>query len=279
MLKILDFSNFFVDLIIVMLCNILMTIEVVLLAIIHQTDKRSGITYVYDAEYFWDKEKRQSRSRRRLIGRVDKETGEIVPTDGRMKKDKTAQYSKPAKRGPVPTSCSSRAFYGATYLFDAIGEKLGIIQDLKTCFSDTYKQILSIAYYPILEDNNPHFRFEKWGSIHKHSFGRDISSQRSSELFMDISEDAKNRFFVLQGKRRVEKEFWAYDTTSLSSYSETLKQVQFGNNKEDDKLPQINLALVFGEASNLPFYYRKLAGNIPDVKTVKNLLADLDVCI
>jgi transposase len=34
--------------------------------------------------------------------------------------------------------------------------------------------------------------------------------------------------------------------------------------------------MLFGEESNLPFYYRKLAGNIPDVKTVRNLLADMD---
>ncbi len=37
----------------------------------------------------------------------------------------------------------------------------------------------------------------------------------------------------------------------------------------------MNLALVFGEQSNLPFYYRKLSGNIPDVVTLKTLLADL----
>ena len=30
-----------------------------------------------------------------------------------------------------------------------------------------------------------------------------------------------------------------------------------------------------GESSNLTFYYRKLAGNIPDVKTVRTLLADV----
>jgi len=53
--------------------------------------------------------------------------------------------------------------------------------------------------------------------------------------------------------------------------------VQFGFNKEDDRLPQLNLALVFGEESNLPFYYRKLAGNIPDSKTVKQLLYELDI--
>lgn len=47
-------------------------------------------------------------------------------------------------------------------------------------------------------------------------------------------------------------------------------------NKDHDPLPQINLALLFGEQSRLPFYYRKLSGNIPDVKTVKNLIADMD---
>lgn len=247
------------------------------MSIVYQKDKRSGITYAYESNAWWDKEKKQARSKRKLIGRVDNETGEIVPTDGRMKKRKDLQPNTPVKRGPVPAAYSARAFYGATYLFDAIGDKLGIIEDLKTCFPTDYKQILSIAYYLMLEDNNPLSRFEKWSILHKHPYGKNIPSQRSSELFMGVTEDAKNRFFALQGKRRHGKEFWAYDITSISSYSETLKQVQYGNNKEDDKLPQINLALVFGEESNLPFYYRKLAGNIPDVKTVKNLLADLNI--
>jgi transposase len=32
---------------------------------------------------------------------------------------------------------------------------------------------------------------------------------------------------------------------------------------------------MYGEESRLPFYYRKLPGNIPDVKTVRNLIADI----
>lgn len=47
-------------------------------------------------------------------------------------------------------------------------------------------------------------------------------------------------------------------------------------NKEHDNLAQLNLALLFGQKSNLPFYYRKLPGNISDVKTVRNMLADMD---
>lgn len=244
-------------------------------AIVYQKDKRSGITYAYESVSYWDKEKQQSRAKRTLIGRVDNETGEITPTDGRGRKKKEEQVA--TKRGPVPSIQTSRSFYGATYLLDAIGEKLGINKDLKQCFPESYQQILSLVYYLVLEDKNPLYRFEKWSSLHKHPYGKDITSQRSSEIFASITEEAKKKFFNLQGKRRTEKEFWAYDITSISSYSEQLVQVQYGNNKESDQLPQLNLALVFGETSNLPFYYRKLAGNIPDSKTIKNLLAELDI--
>ena len=58
------------------------------MAIIHQYDKRSGLTYAYESHSYWDKEKKMSRAKRTLIGRVDPDTGEIVPTDGRCKKDK-----------------------------------------------------------------------------------------------------------------------------------------------------------------------------------------------
>ena len=246
------------------------------MAIVYQTDKRSGLTYAYESVSVWDKEKKQSRARRNLIGRVDVETGEITPTDGRMKKARDAvEPGRPAKAGPVPVSEYTRLFYGATYMLDAMGDTLGLTDDLRQCFPETYKQILSLAYYLILEDKNPLYRFEKWAATHRHPYGRDIPSQRSSELFAGITENAVQQFFRMQGKRRIEREYWVYDTTSFSSYSETLKQVRYGYNKEDDRLPQFNLALVFGEQSNLPFYYRKLAGNIPDVKTIKVLLADL----
>ncbi|OMF18506.1 transposase [Paenibacillus sp. FSL H8-0548] len=240
--------------------------------IVYQKDNRSGITYAYESVSYWDKEKKQSRAKRTLIGRVDPHSGEIVPTDGRGRKEQS--ISTATKRGPVPSTQMARKFYGATYLFDAIGENLGIVQDLKQCFPELAQQILSIVYYLILEDNNPLYRFEKFDLLHKHPYGKNISSQRSSDIFASITEEAKSRFFRLQGKRRTDKEYWAYDITSISSYSEGLRQVQYGRNKEGDPLAQLNLALVFGETSNLPFYYRKLAGNIPDAKTLTNLLAD-----
>ena len=247
------------------------------MAIVKQLDKRSGITYVYESVSYWDREKKQPRSKRTLIGRLDPATGEIVPTDGRGKRRAQKETDPVVRKGPVPVAKTDRLFFGATYLLDQIGEVTGLTADLKTCFPDTYKQIQSIAYYLVLEDQNPLFRFKKWAAIHRHPYGKDIPSQRSTEIFQSVTEEAKMHFFRLQGKRRVEKEYWAYDSTSISSRSDTLRQVKYGKNKDDDHLPQINLALVFGEESRLPFYYRKLAGNVPDVKTIQELLRELDV--
>ncbi len=56
------------------------------MGIVYQTDKRSGITYAYENQSYWDPELKRSKSKRKLIGRVDPVTKEIVPTDGRCKK-------------------------------------------------------------------------------------------------------------------------------------------------------------------------------------------------
>lgn len=122
----------------------------------------------------------------------------------------------------------TRCFYGATYLLDQIGLITGITDDLKYCFPDRYKKILSIVCFLILEDTDALIRFEHFDRTHKHPAGQDIPSQRSRELFQFITEEAKDKFFHLQEKRRIEKEYWAYDTTSISIYSETCKQVKYG---------------------------------------------------
>lgn len=57
------------------------------MSIVYAKDKRSGITYAYESKSYWDKEKKSPRCKRTLIGRVDQSTGNIVPTDGRCRKN------------------------------------------------------------------------------------------------------------------------------------------------------------------------------------------------
>ena len=260
------------------------------MAILKRLDKRTNIVYVYESSSYWDKKKKQPRSKRVLIGKIDPKTGEMIPTDGRCKhlstegkkqalqkeaQDKANQQAAREKEDKKLITNTRRYFFGATYLLDAIAEKTGLTSDLKRCFPENYRQLLSLAYYLILEDSAALSRFSRWAVTHEHPYGSDISSQRSSEILRSVTEGSKMEFFRCLAKRRKHEEYWAYDSTSISSYSEQLNQVKYGHNKDHEPLPQLNLLLLYGESSNLPFYYRKLAGNIPDVKTVRTLIADV----
>ena len=188
----------------------------------------NGVEYVYEYDSKWNSTKKYGTHKRNYIGKII--NGNFI-TNKRYQLQLALQEAQKKRPGPVATEASSRRFYGATYLLDVIGEKLSITQDLKKCFPETWEQILSIAYYLIMEDRNPLTRFPKWSATHTHPHGKNIPSQRSSELFASISEDAKQKFFRMQSERRLEKEFLAYDTTSISSYSKSLKQVKYGNSQ------------------------------------------------
>lgn len=56
-------------------------------------DKRVGITYVYESESYYDKEKHQSRSKRKLIGKIDPDTGEMIPTGKKGRPSKSPAVS------------------------------------------------------------------------------------------------------------------------------------------------------------------------------------------
>lgn len=234
------------------------------------TQRIKNTVYVFEDTPYWDAEKRQNRHRRRYIGKLD-DKGEFVPN-----KSYAAQLLLEKKtRNHNNTLMAQRKYWGASCLLDAIGERTGLVDDLKACFPEDHKKILSLAWYLVMESESPMYRFKKWALTHLHPLGTELPDQRISELFASVSEDAKMHFFALQSKRRLEREYLAYDTTSISSYSELIHQVRYGYNKDGEALPQVNLALVFGENSMLPVYYRKLPGNIPDVKTVRKLLKDI----
>lgn len=55
-------------------------------SIVYLTNKKSGTKYAYSSVSYYDKEKKQPRNKRKLLGIVDPVTGEIVPTSRQRKK-------------------------------------------------------------------------------------------------------------------------------------------------------------------------------------------------
>ena len=61
------------------------------MAILKIHNKARGITYVYESESYWDKELKKPRAKRKLIGKIDPVTGEVVPC-GKTDPDKTGTF-------------------------------------------------------------------------------------------------------------------------------------------------------------------------------------------
>lgn len=71
------------------------------MSIVYNKDKRSGITYAYESKSYWDKEAKMPRCKRTLIGRVDPETGDIRPTDGRCRKYSPYNKEAPSEEAKI----------------------------------------------------------------------------------------------------------------------------------------------------------------------------------
>jgi transposase len=230
-----------------------------------------GIRYLYEDYPYWDRYKQQMRHRRFYIGHYESEF--------------IFKFSKPyIKRRNEnlinqlsvfdDVKVYSHQYIGATYLLDQIANKTGVFDDLKSIFPDNYLQILSLAYYMVIEDSNALYKYPAFAKKHVLPFQNNLSSQRISELLSSIDDNSMSKFFVNQTKRRIDDEYFAYDITSISSYSKNIELVKYGHNKDDDNLAQVNIAIIVGEKSLLPVYYRILPGNINDVTTIKKFILD-----
>ena len=98
------------------------------MAIIRQKDKKSGIIYVYEQSSHWVPELKQPRSKRRLIGKVDPDTGLVVPTGkvGRPRKNADTSVKSTATEkdalSPVDDDTSQR-------IISALRERVSVLED------------------------------------------------------------------------------------------------------------------------------------------------------
>jgi len=242
-------------------------------SLVYVKNKKNKTTYVYESTAYWDKEKQQSRNTRVCIGKL---VDNVFVPNKQYRMQKELEQLRQGMPGASLPSESIRKFYGATYLLDRIGELHGISEDLQRCFPDSSNQMLSLVYFLILEENNTISRFPRWAATHLLPYGGPIPTQRCSELFQLVTEEAKQQFFQLQVARRNEQDYLAFDISTISSFSETLNQVKYRNDKQSDPMAEINLCLMSGERSNMPVGYRRLPRSLSDLPMIKGVLRDLE---
>jgi transposase len=228
---------------------------------VNHVNKNTGVTYVYESVSRWDKEKKQARNKQVCVGKLDPISGEFIPS-------KRLLPEQAAARDPAITA--SAEIVGPSIVLDAITEQLGLEKLLRSCFPQEHSQIQAIAYY-LASQGGPLSHCGTWCKNHAHSL-EPLTSQRISEILGSISVDKKQTFFSKWMNKVLEDDYLCYDITSISSYSEFNEYIKYGHNRDLDKLPQLNLAILFGQKGRLPVYFERTPGNITDVTTLHNLL-------
>jgi transposase len=229
--------------------------------------KQNGAAYLYAVESYWDKEKKQPRNKQVCLGRINEETGEVIPSSRKQRAEKRVD--------DAPDAIASVKVYGPYLLLAKLAKDTGLAADLKKSFPASHEEILSLAYF-MAQKGLALSRCEMWSASHMHPSDKIIRSQRVSELLQQITENERLHFLSLWLKRLTEAELLCYDITSISSYGTANEYIRWGHNRDNEKLPQVNLAMLFGQQSGLPAYYRRMPGNITDVVALENTIKTLD---
>lgn len=234
------------------------------MAIVFQKNKKNGITYVYESISFWDKAKKQSRSRRILIGKLD-EAGNIV---------KTGQNASDSADSGLSVPCPEAKRFGATFLLNQICAELGIEEDLKKCFPRNYSKILSLVYFLVMEGSSSVFRYANWAERHHLPYSKPIVIEK---LFSSVNRENRIKFFHLQSLRRNRENVTVYDASFLSSQSEHRKHDFTNAFNRQKAMEELTVAFAFGgDPDYLPFYYHEQPEVISDMNMLNYILSAMN---
>jgi transposase len=165
--------------------------------------------------------------------------------------------------------------YGPFLLLKSCLYQTGLLKVLESTFPDIWTEIITLSFFLVC-NNKPVMYCDAWTEdnitfLRK----RTLQSQRISELLQNISFSKIMTFYEKWAKCRIESEYLALDITSISSYSNLVKAVEFGYNRDNENLPQINYCLLYGEESGLPVYSSLYTGSIHDVSTLESFIDQL----
>ncbi|MCL2822903.1 MAG: transposase [Polyangiaceae bacterium] len=242
--------------------------------------KPNGAAYLYSVESYWDKEKKAPRNRQKCIGRFDEATGQVVPTKivpAKKMHNVQSVDTAPGWNGQADQSTGTKTkVIGPHALLTKVANDIGLAQTLKKSFPETHKIILSLAFF-MAHRGGALSRCDTWSNSHCHPLNEPIGPQCVSELLNRLTEDSRQHFLSHWLGRLSETDLLCYDISSISSYATASDFVRRGYDGDKEDQSQIGLAMLFGQRSGLPAFYKRLPGTISDMKTLQTTMKTLEL--
>lgn len=228
----------------------------------------NGDIYVYERITAYNpKAKKTYTVSQTLKGKIKAGTKKMVSTRPRKHRGEGGDFL-----------AATRRHTGLTDILEWVGKASGIDNDVRTAFSEgDAAKILSIARYWIGSGGNTLPRLECWQVMHSLPYSEAITEDIYSDLFKDVgrNEDGVQRYFSSRATRLGKSPVLAFDSTTISTYSENQSEARRGFNKDGDGLNTIKLLTLYSVKAREPLAFSKQPGNVPDVISIENTLAQL----
>jgi hypothetical protein len=222
--------------------------------------------YVYKYTKYFRNADGKPRNRAVMVGKFDPTSGKMTPN---------GNYYELFSVKPEMADTYVWDF-GFAYLVQKCAADMGIVECLGATFGEKATEILVTAAY-ILREGNAMDGIDDWlERTYFTGFTKMLNSQSVSRLFESISERKAHEFFKDWVGKTTTGGNICYDVTSVSSYSRTMTDVEYGYNRDGETLPQFNLGLFVDESTKLPLYYNRYSGSLTDKTNLSYVLKNAE---
>jgi transposase len=239
--------------------------------IVHNTQKNGDI-YILERKTLYDTDKKWNKVlSTKLLSKIPKGSKTPVPT--RLKKPRLDKESKFTKE-----ISASRDHVGMMELIDHIGSESGIDDGIYANTDlGTAQKIISIARYLLATKGQSLPGILTWQFSHPLPYEDGMTEDIYHDLFAQVGRDEslQQSFFANRCASIKDRAVLAYDSTTISTYSENQVEARYGYNKDKDGLKTIKLLTLYSIETRQPVAFTKQPGNIPDVITIENALMQL----
>jgi transposase len=225
-----------------------------------------GERYVYKYTHYFRNAEGKPRNRAILIGKIDEKSGKMKPNKNFF------ELFKISPEMPDATVWD----YGYSYLALKCCNDMGLTSCLNEVFGEQAMDIIVSAIYVIREGSTMDAIDDWLERTFVTSYFKHLNSQTTSKLFESISAPKTHEFFKKWVTMALTGNNVCYDVTSISSYSRTMTDVEYGYNRDGENLPQFNIGMFCDENSKLPLYFNRYNGSLTDKTNLSYVLENAE---
>ena len=234
--------------------------------------QKNGDTYILERRTIYDPEKKYTKVlSTKLIAKIPK--GSEIPVPTRPKRGKN---SIPDTKTQIVSA--KRDHIGMMDIIGHIGSTSGIDNAIYSSTDlATAQKVISLARYLLATNGQSFPGILTWQYNHPLPCEDGITEDVYHNLFVRLGTDEslQQSFFKHRCASLSASDALAYDSSTISTYSENQNEARYGFNKAHDGLKTIKLLTLYSIESRQPVAFTKQPGNLPDVTSITNAINQL----